>query len=69
MYLAGAAREYSLQIRAFLWSFKRDLRKVTVGLTALFSRRVRIILKDCDLDVGLKLPRGAVPSVVCLFDK
>jgi len=30
-----------------------DLRKVTVGLTALSLRRVLIVLEDCDLDVGL----------------
>jgi len=32
----------------------KDLRKVTAGLTALFLRRVQIVLKVYDLDVGLK---------------
>lgn len=46
----------------------KDTRKTTIGLTALSLRRVQIVLRDYDLDVGLLWPIGAKSIMVCLFD-
>ena len=44
---------------AFLLNrFIKMIRKVTVGITALFARRVRIYGQVSDLDVGLGCPLG-----------
>jgi len=68
--LAGAAEKNVFFFKIFVknnqnfWLYDQ----ATIGLTALYKRKVLIDSYICDLDVGLYFSLGEAVGEMCLFD-